>query len=112
MSPDDFIKAGDLGRHGWARTTGIGALVVGGGIAGNLLVRIVLLPTVKTVFKHPSELIRSSVLAVRVAVMPGGALAVLFVGTRWLHQRSVHTLVTAAPSAGASLRSACWRAPA
>jgi len=97
MSTTPFIQAQGLGRHGWARTLGTLALMVGAGVAGVFAARGTVLPLLRTTLADAPEPVRSGALI----LMAGGificATAGLFFGVRWLHGRPIRSLITTAP---------------
>lgn len=97
MTASAFIRAQGLGRHGWARTLGTLALMVGAGVIGVLAARAALLPILRTTLADAPEPVRSGALALMAGGIFACVLAGLFVGVRWLHDRPILSLMTAAP---------------
>lgn len=96
MSAPAFIRAQELGRHGWPRTFGTLALAVGGGLAGVLLARTFALPWMQMQLADSPEPVRSAALAVMAGAIFACVLAGLFAGVRLLHRRPLLPVLTTA----------------
>lgn len=96
MSGADFIDAGGKGRHDWWRTLTVLAITVGATLGGALAIRGAVLPSMQDRLGDAPEIVRSAALALMAGAIFAVAMVALFICVRWLHQRSIHSLLTSA----------------
>jgi len=97
MTSAAFIDAQGQGRHGWLRTMGTLGLIIAGAVVVLIPVRVLVFPWLQANGADMPEPIRSGILALAAGALFAGVLAGLFMGLRWLHRRSVSSVLTTAP---------------